>query len=45
MEISNIVFYRDNNNQTKTVVLYNDGTIKDFSYSEGIELLLRYAKE
>ena len=45
MEVSNIVFYRDNNNQTKTVVLYNDGTIKDFSYSEGIELLLRYAKE
>ena len=45
MEISNIVFYRDNNNRTKTVVLYNDGTIKDFSYSEGIELLLSYAKE
>ena len=45
MEISNIVFYRDNNNQTKTVVLYNDGTVKNFSYSEGIEILLRYAKE
>ncbi len=45
MEISNIVFYRDNNNQTKTVVLYNDGTVENFSYSEGIEILLRYAKE
>lgn len=45
MEISKIVFYRDNNNQTKTVVLYNDGTVENFSYSEGIEILLRYAKE
>ena len=45
MEISKIVFYRDNNNQTKTVVLYNDGTVENFPYSEGIEILLRYAKE
>lgn len=45
MKIDNIIFYRDNDNQTKTVVFYNDGTINKIPYNEGIELLLRYASE
>lgn len=45
MKINNIVFYRDDNNQTKAIVFYCDKKVKNISYHDGVELLLRYAKE
>lgn len=43
MDISKIVFHRSNSGKISTLVFFDDGRIENFSYEDGVELLLEYA--